>query len=157
MSSVSAAAAGGAPGGGLPFTEVIGEREFTGELIVRPRGDLPPADRGQALRRISAFANRRNDRTDEFVLAVGGVPLVPGAAENAVAAALLDSGLFEYACPNWRVFPNLVPNDPLYSQQWHHPMIESAAAWQLWRADGSAEVIVAFTDTGIVPHEDLPY
>ena len=157
VSPSSAAAHRGAPGGGLPFTEIIGEREFTGELIVRPRSDLVPADRGQALRQVSAFANRRNDRTDEFVLAVGGVPFSPGAAENTVAAAFLESGLFEYACPNWRVFPNLVPDDPLFAQQWHHPMIGSAAAWDLWRADGSAEVIVAFTDTGIVPHEDLPY
>jgi hypothetical protein len=145
------------PADDATFSEVPGEREFTGELIVRPRQDLAPADRGEALVQIGAFANRRNSRTDEFVLEVGGAPFSPGAAENAVAAAMRASGLFEYACPNWRVYPTQVPNDPLFPQQWHHPMIESTAAWDMWRADGASEVIVAVTDTGIVTHEDLPY
>lgn len=139
------------------FTEIIGEREFTGELIVRPRQDLTPAGRGLALRQIGAFAHRRNDRTDDHVLVVGSIPFDPGAAERAVAASFLASGLFQYACPNWRIYPTLVPGDPLFAQQWHHSMMESPAAWDLWRADGPAEVIVAVTDTGIVPHEDLPY
>jgi subtilisin family serine protease len=145
------------PGQDASFTEVIGEREFTGELIVRPRQDLAPADRGDALLELGAFPNRRNARTDEFVLALGGPPLEPGAAERAVAEALMSTGLFQYACPNWRVFPTIVPNDPLFAQQWHHAMIESAGAWDLWRADGMADVIVAVTDTGITVHEDLPF
>lgn len=139
------------------FTQIPGEREFTGELIVRPKQDLLPAERDSALRELGAFANRRIDRTDEFVLIVGGVPFDPGAAENAVASELLASGLFQYACPNWLVFPTVVPSDPLFAQQWHHSMIESQAAWDIWRADGAAEVILAVTDTGIVTHEDLPY
>ena len=151
------AAAHVAAGDGLPFTEIPGEREFTGELIVRPRQDLLPTERNEALREVGSFVNRRNHRTDEFVLAVGGAPFRPGAAENAVAASLLESGLFEYACPNWLVFPNQLPDDPLFAQQWHHPMIESPAAWDMWRADGAAEIVIAYTDTGIVPHEDLPY
>ena len=143
--------------GGPPFSEVPGEREFTGELIVRPRQDLAPAERNEAMRSLAAFDNRRNGRTDEFVLVVGGIPFDPGAAESAVAADLLGTGLFEYACPNWLVYPTIVPNDPLFPQQWHHAMIESSAAWDTWRADGAAEVILAVTDTGIVTHEDLPY
>jgi len=145
------------PGNDAGFTEVPGEREFTGELMVRPRQDLTPAGRGEALIALDAFPNRRNARTDEYVIALGGPPLEPGAAERAVADTLMSTGLFQYACPNWRVFPTLVPNDPLFAQQWHHAMIESAGAWDLWRADGVAEVIVAVTDTGIVVHEDLPF
>ena len=168
IASVALACAGGAHAGPVAaplvgvaddagFTEIIGEREFTGELIVRPRQDLTPAGRGLALRQIGAFANRRNDRTDEHVLVVGSIPFEPGAAERAVAVSLLSSGLFQYACPNWRIYPTLVPTDPFFAQQWHHPMMQSPAAWDLWRADGPAEVIVAVTDTGIVVHEDLPY
>jgi hypothetical protein len=152
------AAPGGAFGGGAPpFTEVIGEREFTGELIVRPRQDLAPAERNEAIQELATFDNRRNGRTDEFVVVVGGIPFDPGAAESAVAAELLETGLFEYACPNWLVYPTVVPSDPLFPQQWHHAMIESSAAWDTWRADGAADVILAVTDTGIVVHEDLPY
>ncbi len=139
------------------FIEVAGEREFTGELIVRPKQDLAPAARRKALKRIGAFANRRNARTDEFVLSVGVGPVVPGLAENTVAADLLATGLFQYACPNWMLFPTEIPDDPRYPEQWHHPMMESPAAWDIHRADGKGEIIIAVTDTGIVPHEDLPY
>jgi len=139
------------------FIEIAGEQEFTGELIVRPRQDLSPADRRQALKRIGAFPHRRNDRTDEFVLSVGVGPVAPGHAENAVAANLLASGLFQYACPNWILYPTVIPDDPRYAEQWHHPMMESPAAWDIHRAEGKAEIIVAVTDTGIVPHADLPH
>ena len=139
------------------FTEVTGEREFTGELIVRPRQELSPDERAQALQRIGAFPNRRISPTDEYVLLVGAGPRIPGSAEHAVAADLLESGLFQYACPNWRVFPTGIPDDPLFPDQWHHSMIDSKEAWDIWRADGKAEVIIAVTDTGIVPHPDLTY
>jgi len=139
------------------FIEIAGEQEFTGELIVRPRQDLSSAERRQALKLIRAFPNRRNTTTDEFVLSVGFGPVVPGHAENTVAANLIASGLFQYACPNWLLFPTEVPDDPRYPEQWHHPMMQSPAAWDIHRADGKSEVVVAVTDTGIVPHEDLPY
>jgi thermitase len=153
----SVAAPGGARGGGAAFEQVPGEREFTGELIVRPRPELAPAERDQALRALGSYANRRNARTDEFVLVVADGPFRPGAAENAVAADLLATGLFEYACPNWLVYPVTVPDDPLFVAQWHHPMMESPGAWDLWRGDGASEIVLAVTDTGIVTHEDLPY
>jgi hypothetical protein len=139
------------------FIEIAEEQEFTGELIVRPKQDLSPAQRRQALKMIRAFPNRRNMTTDEFVLSVGVGPVVPGHAENTVAASLIASGLFQYACPNWLLFPTEIPDDPRYAEQWHHPMMQSPAAWDIHRADGKSEVVIAVTDTGIVPHEDLPH
>ena len=139
------------------FIEIAGEQEFTGELIVRPKQDLSSAQRRQALKMIRAFPNRRNTTTDEFVLSVGVGPVVPGHAENTVAANLIASGLFQYACPNWLLFPTEIPDDPRYAEQWHHPMMQAPAAWDIHRADGKSEVVIAVTDTGIVPHEDLPH
>ena len=144
-------------GGASAFIEIAGEQEFTGELIVRPKQDLSSAQRRQALKLIRAFPNRRNTTTDEFVLSVGVGPVVPGHAENTVAANLIASGLFQYACPNWMLFPTEIPDDPRYAEQWHHPMMQSPAAWDIHRADGKSEVVIAVTDTGIVPHEDLPH
>lgn len=137
------------------FTEERGEREFSGELIVRPLQTLNAASRAAAVKRLAAWPVRRNDRTDEWVIVVGAGPMVPGTAENAVAAELMATGLFQYACPNWTVYPCGEPNDPRYVEQWHHPMMQSAAAWDLHRADAAGGVIIAVTDTGIVTHEDL--
>ncbi|MBM4111396.1 MAG: hypothetical protein FJ254_08595, partial [Phycisphaerae bacterium] len=137
------------------FTEVRGEREFSGELIVRPLQSLDAAERAAALKWMAAWPGHRNERTDEWVIAVGVGPMVPGTAENAVAAELMATGLFQYVCPNWTVYPCAEPNDPRFVEQWHHPMMQAPAAWDLHRADAAGGVIIAVTDTGIVTHEDL--
>ena len=137
------------------FREVRGEYEFSGELIVRPRQDLASAERRAAIALMKPYAPRRNARTDEYTLVVGGAPLAPGAAEHEVSARLLASGLFQYACPNWTVYPCGTPDDLRFPEQWHHATMQSALAWDLHRADGAVEPIIAVTDTGIVAHEDL--
>ena len=137
------------------FDEVPGEREYSGRLIVRPRQDLTRGERNAALAMLEAHAPRRNARTDDFVLTVAAGPVVPGALERSVAARLLGSGLFQYVCPDWTLYPCVVPNDPRFAEQWHHTTMKSAAAWDLHRADGASEVVIAVTDTGIVTHEDL--
>jgi subtilisin family serine protease len=137
------------------FTEVAGEREFSGELIVRAKPTLDSRARARAMAALGTFPKRHNPKTDEFVLAVGIGPVLPGVAENTLAAQLMATGLFQYACPNWLVYPVATPNDPRYPEQWHHTMMQSPLAWDIHRADGAVEVIVAVTDTGIVPHEDL--
>jgi hypothetical protein len=137
------------------LVEIPGELEFTGELIVRPKPGLAKAERRAALALVAAHPHRHEPRTDEFVVTVPVGPLRPGAAENELATRLMASGLFAYATPNWRVFPCETPNDPRFAEQWHHVTMQSAAAWNLHRADAKAEVIIAVTDTGIVPHEDL--
>jgi subtilisin family serine protease len=137
------------------FTEVPGANEFRGALIVRPRQDLRRAERERALALLAQWPNRRNHRTDEFVVEVGIAPMAIGSAENAAVQRLMKTGLFQYACPDWTLYPLATPNDPRYPEQWHHAMMQSAQAWDIVRADGAKEIIIAVTDTGIVPHEDL--
>ena len=136
-----------------PFQEIAGELEFSGELIVRPKQSLTKAQRSAALQRIAARVVRHFAATDEFTIAVGLSPERLGPPENRLAQELHSTGLFQYAHPNWIVYPIAIPNDPRLSDQWHHTMMKSREAWDI--TVGSPAVIVAVTDTGIVAHEDL--
>ncbi|PWH11942.1 MAG: peptidase S8 [Anaerolineae bacterium] len=74
----------------------------------------------------------------------------------AVAEKLMERADIEYAEPD-RIFEHtLVPNDPLYSQQWHYfgtYGINLPTAWEI--TTGSSSVVVAVLDTGITNHVDL--
>jgi serine protease len=60
----------------------------------------------------------------------------------------------QYAHPNYIHRPLLVPNDPLYPRQWHHPQISLPQTWDV--TTGSTDVVVAVIDTGVlVNHPDL--
>lgn len=59
-----------------------------------------------------------------------------------------------HAQPNFIRRPYFTPNDPLYPLQWHLPMLHLPDAWD--RTLGSADVIVAVIDTGILSnHPDI--
>ncbi len=138
-----------------PYTERAGELEFNGELIVRPKQSLTRAQRSRALAMIASQVRRHHAATDEFIVGAPPSPERLGVFENRRSAELLTTGLFQYAHPNWIVYPLDVPNDPRLPEQWHHAMMRSAQAWSV--SSGSPSVIVAVTDTGIVPHEDLTH
>jgi serine protease len=59
--------------------------------------------------------------------------------------------------PDFKMYAQQLPNDPMYAQQWHYfePAggINLPAAWDI--TTGSANVVVAVIDTGIRPHADL--
>lgn len=58
------------------------------------------------------------------------------------------------ADPNRILRSALVPNDPGYAvQRWHYEQISLPAAWNL--TTGSADVVVAIVDSGVVSHADL--
>lgn len=138
-----------------PYLEIPGELEFSGELIVRLKQDLNKSQRATALGLILKQTVRQHLATDEFILSVGLTPEQIGISENRRVEELLSTGLFQYAHPNWIVYPTVIPNDPRLNEQWHHTMMKSAEAWNI--SSGSSSVIVAVTDTGIVPHEDLTH
>lgn len=59
-----------------------------------------------------------------------------------------------YAEPNYIYQATAVPTDPLYDNQWHYPLINLPAAWDL--ETGSSDVVVAVVDTGVLlNHPDL--
>lgn len=56
--------------------------------------------------------------------------------------------------PNYRVRALAEPDDSAYGFQWHLPLIELPAAWEV--STGAANVVVAVVDSGVLPsHPDL--
>ena len=77
-----------------------------------------------------------------------------GAAIAALAAELAARADVVYAHPNLVLRPLRAPDDPLYPLQWHYPAIGLPAAWDV--TTGSAEVVVAVIDTGILHRAGVP-
>jgi len=150
--------AGGAADDRTPqYVEQPGVLEFSGELIVRPRQDLPP-ERSRAARvRLMPYVRTYEGRVDEYVVVVprgAGRAGARGSGENEMAAALLATGDYQYAHPNWECSPLQAPNDPGFSAQWHHAAMQSALGWDL--ATGSPSIVVAMADSGVdLTHPDL--
>ena len=73
-----------------------------------------------------------------------------------IGASLISRGLVEYAEPNLVVTAvrDHTPNDTDYSEQPHHPLIESEAAWD--REMGDHNILIAVMDDGCdTDHQDL--
>jgi serine protease len=67
---------------------------------------------------------------------------------------LLRSGTVEVAEPNFNRYAQFRPNDPGFEVQWHYPLINLPAAWDL--TIGDPNITVAVIDTGVLTgHIDL--
>jgi serine protease len=79
------------------------------------------------------------------------------AATAQLLASLRADPDVEYAEPDYirhrTALERLTPDDPLFGKQWALPMVHAQEAWV--RAQGSAKVVVAVVDTGIVDHAEL--
>lgn len=74
--------------------------------------------------------------------------------EKAISNILKHSGYVEFAEPDYAIPPTLQPNDPAFTNQWHHNTVNSQQAWDV--TTGSNSVLVAVCDTGFdVNHPDL--
>lgn len=85
--------------------------------------------------------------------------LAPGTSpkQARVISELLSSHPdIRYAEPDGRVRPVFVPADPLRTDQWFHYDTYGIRAYDAWNVErGSAGVVMALLDTGILTHEDL--
>ncbi|MCP5022732.1 MAG: S8 family serine peptidase, partial [bacterium] len=171
------------------WVEIEGKQEFTGRLIVRPVQRLQHMAAGKTLEEAMALGVtarthlarferlRHIPQTDETLV------IVPkGLSEQVLSDALMATGLFQYATPDWLVFPcapqqsispstirsvnsldpvaasrrPVCPDDPLFSGQWHHEphIMNSCLGWGV--NTGDPAITVAVCDTGIrTTHEDL--
>lgn len=133
------------------------------QLIVRYRRDpsdaqlklrMGTAQRAGASRGIG-LAHKRRGALGIHVLKLSKMLSVAEARAFAKELAAQDPNI-EYAEPDLRMWPAMVPNDAFYSLQWHYSEptggINLPLAWD--RATGNG-VRVAVIDTGSRPHEDL--
>ncbi|PMS20019.1 peptidase [Trinickia dabaoshanensis] len=76
---------------------------------------------------------------------------------NEIAARLQAQPEIEYAEPDYRLYRQLAPSDPLFEKQWGYRGAVGAArfdaAWDT--TTGSSEAVVAVIDTGYRPHPDI--
>ncbi|MBX7133029.1 MAG: S8 family serine peptidase [Fimbriimonadaceae bacterium] len=155
----SASFASGPQGPGH-YYERPGIQEFSGEMIVRPlqTPDLKARGLGsvemslvqlRARQRVLPYSVEYVEITDEFIIRVP-----QGETENSMSLKLMRTGDYQYAEPNWICYPLRIPNDAMYGQQWHHPVIKAPQAWDT--VIGLASQTVAVVDTGIdITHPDL--
>lgn len=95
---------------------------------------------------------------DSSVLRIG---IKDGANPLEVIGRLQSLPFVEWAAPNYVYRPEvlgdpreLIPNDPRYSEQYHHPLMRNNLAWDTTL--GSPSIIIAVTDDGVsLAHQDL--
>lgn len=127
--------------------------ELQGKMIVRPiiREDLmargmtefdADAQVQRAIARLSPLTWNFVPETQHVL-----INLPAGVDENAMTAFLMSTGEYQYAEPDYIVYPTLIPNDPSYGSQYAHQRVNTEPAWNI--TTGVAANIVAITDTGI--------
>ena len=133
--------------------------DATDQFIIKLRDPSP----GQAARRIQevAVATAVNLTYQRPMSGNSHVVKIPRKLKNFDASALarliaLNPNVTSVE-PDRRMYPQRLPNDPMYAQQWHYyePAggINLPPAWDI--TTGSASIVVAVLDTGIRPHADL--
>jgi serine protease len=126
----------------LGLQRVAGGRGRSGLFALQPGGNAAAQarDRLQRLRsRADAIAEPRLREVWQTLLRVKRLAREPGVSA---------------AAPNYRVRALAAPNDEAYPLQWHYPLINLPAAWDI--TNGDPGVVVAVVDTGILSrHPDL--
>ncbi|MBU6413781.1 MAG: S8 family serine peptidase [Planctomycetes bacterium] len=141
----------GAPA--LRWVNVPMVTELQGKMIVRPvvREDLMARGMSQieAEAQVQRAISRLSPLTWNFVPETQHIliTLPAGVEENAMTAFLMSTGEYQYAEPDYIVYPTVVPNDPSYGTQYAHQRVNSEPAWNI--TTGLSTNIVAITDTGI--------
>jgi len=161
LALISPAAAQSLQGSTPQFQEIAGIQELTGRMIVRPMQlqdllaqgysqDQAELMRLSAQERLHGLVREFVAPNDEFVI---NVP--EGMSEELMAANLLATGEYQYAEPDWMLFPlQTTPNDPQFNSQWWHQNINSELGWDFYTGD--TNYIAGVVDTGVdTNHPDL--
>jgi len=139
-------------------------RYVAGQILVTLRASadaVTDADAGEFVAgvRAASFSRLTTGRQRAALL----VDLDPGTSvEEAVREASSDPRV-EYAEPNYLIYPQLIPNDTSFPQEWQlynngfgtpGADIDATRAWDL--TTGSDDIVVAVVDTGVyLQHPDL--
>lgn len=122
-----------------------------GRLLVKYRAGVSARIRNN----IMMAAGAREERALPG-LGVHVMQLQDGVNEEAYARVLRAQPEVEFAEPDYLVYPvsDMVPDDPMYSSQWHLPAVSCPSAWGMTM--GSDQITIALCDTGVeATHPDL--
>ena len=114
-----------------------------GSIIVKFREGTSPSARRAMLARVNGSMMRALSYAPFDIIAID-----PSEDPEAVALRLAQQPDVEYAQARYRVYPSLVPNDPLYSRQWNFPAIDMERAWDI-NPGATSSITVAVLDSGV--------
>lgn len=127
-----------------------------GRLVVKLKAGMKP-ERLQSLRQKHALTiseNRLSKHKHPRFKDVYDVSAAVTADLPALAAELKADEAVEYAEPIAVAYTQLVPNDPLYAEQWSHKTTRAESGWNM--TTGTASTIIAVVDSGVAyNHPDL--
>lgn len=122
-----------------------------GRLLVKYRKGVSTARRNNLM-----MAAGVREKREVRGLGIHVMELAEVSDQQAFIALLKAQPEIEFVEPDCLVYPAtaMVPDDPLYSSQWHLPAISCPQAWGF--TSGSDQIIIALCDTGVdATHPDL--
>ncbi len=118
-----------------------------GRILVQPRAGLSDEEFNRVLQRSRGKSKTKIGKLNVHIVEV------PPQAELVVARALSRNPHIKFAEVDFLIEADFFPNDPIYSSQWHLPMIQAPIAWDSTQGEG---ITVAVLDTGVDSnHPDL--
>lgn len=130
------------------FGNILGNAE--GYILVRVKSNIGESER-------SAFLERNNLKTQSEIKQIGVFLFSISKSERPerTIERLLskEHSIIDFAEVDAILAPSLIPNDPEYINEWHHPLMNAPFAWD---TTTGANITIAIADTGIDPsHPDL--
>ena len=120
-----------------------------GELLVKFKKGVSVSKAASAHNVIGAKVKKRFHHFD-----IEHLELPQGMTVESAIAQYKKNPDVEYVEPNYIFKKSAIPNDPLYTDQWHHKKINSESAWDT--TTGDSNVIISVLDTGVdYNHPDL--
>jgi serine protease len=141
----------------LSAEQPVEDITIPGDVIIRLEEAHVPEQAALARARLPGYRAVHKGFISEYLHVIGYEPLDKRALTRGETGRLVEqvgklAGVSR-AWRNLRLQPLAVPNDALYSRQWHYPLMNLPAAWDI--TTGSDSVVIAVLDTGIVRHPDI--
>ena len=114
-----------------------------GSIIVKFRPGTSPAAQRAMLSQVNGAL------TPPLSYANFDIVSIPDTADAEDTARRLDAQPdVDYAQARYRVYPQFVPNDPMYARQWNYPALDMERAWDI-NPGATESVTVAVLDSGV--------
>jgi Subtilase family/Bacterial Ig domain/Fervidolysin N-terminal prodomain len=117
------------------------------QLVVQARGGVSDAWAARVFAKHGASIIETIPKVHTYVVSV------PSGKLNAIRIALARAPQFKSVTKNFARRLQMTPNDYWYPGEWHLPIIDAPAAWDI--TIGNPNVVIAIVDSGVSPVADL--